>query len=162
MSSPFAAPSVEEQNQLLEEIGPIPVTGPAWPKWVKLGAWFVVAVMALQIGRTLTMQPAEVTESFMGLTILFCFLGLAVVAFYMQRSVTTIDAAGIRQTWLLKRDVPWSEIQFAKFVPLLLSRRLVIFTRRGRPIVIQGGTKELHIAFAHISLVYRRRSSSGG
>jgi len=162
MSGPFAAPSVEEQNQLLAEIGPLPLSGPAWPRWVKMGAWFVVAVMAIQIIRTLMMQPAEVVESLMGFTILFCFAGLAIVAYFMQRSVTTIDASGIRQTWLLKREVPWNEIQFAKFVPLLLSRRLVIFTRRGRPVVIQGGTKELHMAFAHISLVYRRRSSNGG
>ncbi|MBJ7265268.1 MAG: hypothetical protein JHC61_16845, partial [Burkholderiaceae bacterium] len=89
--------------------------------------------------------------------VLFCFVGLAVVAFYMQRSVTTIDERGLRQTWIAKREVAWDDIQFAKFVPLLLSKRLVVFTRRGRPLVFQGSTQALHIAFAKISLVYRSR-----
>ena len=92
-----------------------------------------------------------------GLTLEAMASGLAVVAFYMQRSVTTIDERGLRQTWIAKREVAWDDIQFAKFVPLLLSKRLVVFTRRGRPLVFQGSTQALHIAFAKISLVYRSR-----
>lgn len=157
MTSPFVVHTPEERARFLEDLGALPITGPGWPSWVKAMAW-VVVVLAIQIARVLTAQPGEVTQSTMGLVVLFCFIGLAVVAFYMQRSVTTIDELGLRQTWITKREVAWDDIQFAKFVPLLLSKRLVVFTRRGRPLVFQGSTQALNVAFAKITLVYRRRN----
>lgn len=158
MPSPFAAPTPEQHAELIAEIGPLPITGAAWPGWVKVFAWIVVAVMAIQIARTLSMQDAAVTLTTMGLIVLFCFLGLAAVTFYMQRSVTTINTQGLQQTWIMRREVAWGDIQFAKFVPLLASKRLVVFTKRGRPLVFQGSTRELQVAFAKISLLYRRKS----
>ncbi len=157
MSLPFAAPSPEEHARLVAEIGPLPISGPAWPGWVKIVAWLVVAVMGVQIVRTLGMQSSDVTFTTMGLIVLFCFFGLAVVAFYMQRSITTISERGLQQTWIMRREIDWGEIQFAKFVPLLSSKRLIVFTRRGRPLVFQGSTQELQVAFAKISLLYRRK-----
>src|SRR3546814_9693255 len=76
---------------------------------------------------------------------------------YMLISVTNINEAGIQQSWLGRREVAWEDIQFAKFIPLVASKRLICFTTRGRPVVFQAGTKELQVAFARISLVYRRR-----
>ena len=157
MTLPFAAPSPEEHTRFLDDLAPLPISGSAWPGWVKAMAWLIVAVLAIQIARVLALQPGHVTQSTMGLIVLFCFVGLAVVAFYMQRSVTTIDERGLRQTWITKREVAWDDIQYAKFVPLLLSKRLVVFTLRGRPLVFQCSTHALHIAFARISLVYRSR-----
>lgn len=157
MPSPFAAPTTEEHAQLVAEIGPLPISGAAWPGWVKIVAWVVVVVMAIQIVRTLGMQESDVTLTTMGLIVLFCFFGLAVVAFYMQRSITTISNRGLTQTWIMRREVEWGDIQFAKFVPLLASKRLVVFTKRGRPLVFQGSTQELQVAFAKISLLYRRK-----
>lgn len=157
MPQPFAAPTSEEHARLVAEIGPLPISGPAWPGWVKIVAWVVVAAMGIQIVRTLGMQSSEVTLTTMGLIVLFCFFGLAVVAFYMQKSITTISERGLQQTWIMRREIEWSEIQFAKFVPLLSSKRLIVFTRRGRPLVFQGSTQELQVAFAKISLLYRRK-----
>ena len=162
MSSPFAAPSAQEHAALLAELAPLPVSGQAWPAWVKALAWLIVAALTVQIARTLNRYaPGEIAQSPIGWTVLFCFVGLAVVAFAMQRSVTTIDEKGLTQTWIMRREVAWQDIQFAKFVPLLFSKRLVVFTRRGRPIIFQGGTQALHIAFARISLVYRRGGAKG-
>lgn len=158
MSLPFAAPSAEEHARLVAEIGPLPISGAAWPGWVKIVAWVVVAVMGVQIVRTLGMQSSDVTFTTMGLIVLFCFVGLAIVAFYMQRSITIISERGLQQTWIMRREIDWGDIQFAKFVPLLSSKRLIVFTRRGRPLVFQGGTQELQVAFAKISLLYRRKS----
>jgi hypothetical protein len=90
-------------------------------------------------------------------SIVLCFIGLLVLARYMLVSVTSIDETGIQQSWLGRREIAWEDIQFAKFVPLLASKRLICFTRRGRPVVFQAGTRELQVAFARIALVYRRR-----
>jgi hypothetical protein len=58
----------------------------------------------------------------------------------------------------MKREVQWQDIHFAKFVPLFNSKRLICFTRRGRPVIFQGATQDLQVAFAKISLVLRRKS----
>ncbi|MFJ1300537.1 hypothetical protein ACILG0_11255 [Pseudomonadota bacterium AL_CKDN230030165-1A_HGKHYDSX7] len=157
MTSPFAAPTAEEHQALLSEIGPLPLSGQAWPDWVRILAWVILAVIGVQIVTTAIRLPPDQMNSVLAGTVILCFLGLAVVCWNMQVSVTTIDEKGLRQTWITRREVAWQDIHFAKFVPLLFSKRLVVFTRRGRPIVLQGGTRELQVAFARISLLYRRK-----
>lgn len=90
-------------------------------------------------------------------SILLCFLGLIVLARYMLISETRITHRGIEQSWITRREVAWEDIQFAKFIPLVASKRLVCFTTRGRPVVFQAGTRDLQVAFARIALVYRRQ-----
>jgi hypothetical protein len=80
-----------------------------------------------------------------------------VLARFMLVSQTRITEDGIEQSWLSKRRVAWQDIQYAKFIPLVASKRLICFTSRGRPVVFQAGTRELQIAFARIALVYRRK-----
>ncbi|MDQ8034510.1 hypothetical protein CEG14_24345 [Bordetella genomosp. 1] len=157
MISPFPAPTAEEQRALFNEIGPLPLSGQAWPDWVRILAWVILAVIGVQIVTTAIRMPPGQVNTLMAGTVILCFLGLAVVCWNMQVSITTIDEKGLRQTWITRREVAWQDIHFAKFVPLLFSKRLVVFTRRGRPIVLQGGTRELQVAFARISLLYRRR-----
>jgi hypothetical protein len=74
----------------------------------------------------------------------------------MQTSITTIDEDGLSQTWFTRREVAWEDVRYARFVPMLFSKRLVIFTHRGRPVIIQGGTRELRAAFVKIAQLYRR------
>lgn len=157
MNNLFAAPTPEEHAALLQAIGPLPLSGQAWPDWVRILAWIVLAVIGVQIVTTaIGLPPGQVNPVLAG-TIILCFLGLALVSWHMQISVTRIDESGLRQTWITRREVAWQDIQFAKFVPLLFSKRLVVFTRHGRPIVFQGGTRDLQVAFAKISLLYRRK-----
>lgn len=155
--SPFDTPSPEDREALLREIGPLPLAGQAWPDWVRILAWIILAIIGVQIALTAIRVPPEQISSTVAGIIILCFLGLTLVAWHMQKSVTTIDEAGLRQTWITRREVAWQDIHFAKFVPLLFSKRLVVFTQRGRPVVLQGGTRELQIAFAKISLLYRRK-----
>lgn len=152
-----ASPTDEDRDALLREIGPLPLTGQAWPDWVRILAWIILAVIGVQITLTAIRMPPDQVSSMVVLIVGLCFLGLALVSWHMQKSVTTIDEAGLRQTWITRREVAWQDIHFAKFVPLLFSKRLVVFTQRGRPVVFQGGTRELQIAFAKISLLYRRK-----
>jgi len=155
--SPFDTPSSEEREALFREIGPLPLTGQAWPNWVRMLAWIILAIIGVQIAATAIRVPNEQLSSTLTWIIALCFFGLALVVWHMQKSITSIDETGLRQTWITRREVAWQDIHFAKFVPLLFSKRLVIFTQRGRPVVLQGGTRELEIAFAKISLLYRRK-----
>ncbi|OZI15716.1 hypothetical protein CAL18_17205 [Bordetella genomosp. 7] len=157
MSSLYAAPTAEEREALLREIGPLPLSGQAWPDWVRILAWIILAIIGVQIVSSAIRLPPGQVNTVLALTVALCFLGLTLVSWHMQRSVTTIDETGLRQTWITRREVAWQDIHFAKFVPLLFSKRLVVFTQRGRPVVFQGGTRELQIAFAKISLLYRRK-----
>ena len=52
MTSPFAAPTAEEHQALLSEIGPLPLSGPACPDWVRILAWVTLAVIGVQIVTT--------------------------------------------------------------------------------------------------------------
>jgi len=151
------SPSADDREALLREIGPLPLAGQAWPDWVRILAWIILAVIGVQIALSAIRLPPGQISPVLAAIVILCFLGLALVSWHMQKSITTIDEAGLHQTWITRREVAWQDIHFAKFVPLLFSKRLVVFTQRGRPVVFQGGTRELQIAFAKISLLYRRK-----
>lgn len=150
-------PSAEEHAQLMQELGPLPLSGVAWPKWIKALVCAVLVFIGVQIAITAAGPVGQNISPMVAGSIMLCFVGLVVLARYMLVSVTSITHEGIRQTWLGRREVDWQDITFAKFVPLLASKRLICFTSRGRPVVFQAGTQELQIAFARIALVYRRR-----
>lgn len=147
--------SAQERAALIEELAP-PVQGPAYRRSVKFAAWAVLAVLTLQVVAAGLNAPAQSLGSAFGVTVVFCYVGLALIAWAMQRSVVTIDEHGVRQTWLLRREVPWEDMQYVKFIPFPLGKRLMVF-HRGRFTTFQAGSRELEIAFARIALVYRRR-----
>lgn len=150
-------PTEEERSELFETIGPLPLQGVAWPQWLKMLAVIVLALIGILIIYTATSPVGKTVSPGVAGSIILCFIGLIVLARYMLMSQTRITHRGIEQSWISRREVAWEDIQFAKFIPLLASKRLVCFTARGRPVVFQAGTRELQIAFAHIALVYRRR-----
>src|SRR5690606_26082104 len=124
--SPFdASPSQNERDALLREIGPLPLSGQAWPDWVRILAWIILAIIGVQIILTAIRTPPEQINAAVAGIVILCFLGLALVSWHMQKSITTIDEAGLHQTWITRRQVAWQDIHFAKFVPLLFSKRLV-------------------------------------
>lgn len=151
------APTEEERSELFETIGPLPLQGVAWPKWLKMLAVIILALIGVLIMYTAAGPVGKTVSPGVAGSIMLCFIGLIVLARYMLVSQTRITHRGIEQSWISRREVAWEDIQFAKFIPLLASKRLVCFTARGRPVVFQAGTRELQIAFAHIALVYRRR-----
>jgi hypothetical protein len=153
-------PGVEERLALLEEIGPLPLRGMAWPIWIKVLACAVLALIAVQIIRTAASPAGSTVSPLIAASILVCYVALLVVGRYMLISETRITREGIGQTWITRREVAWDDIQFAKFIPFVASKRLVCFTAQGRPVVFQAGTRELQVAFARIALVYRRRKQT--
>lgn len=135
----------------------MPLQGTAWPAWIKLMAWATLAFIGFQIVRIAAGPLGQNISPMVTGSIIVCYIGLLILARYMHVSVTSITETGIQQSWLSRREVAWEDIQFVKFIPLLASKKMICFLARGRPVVFQAGTKELQIAFARISLVYRRR-----
>lgn len=150
-------PTLEEHRQLLEEIGPRPLEGPAWPSRVKWLAWLILALVVFRLVQTAAGPAGESVSITIKLSVLACVAGLAVLARAMHTSVTRITVQGIEQSWLGRKEIAWDDISFVKFVPLIASKRLICFTSRGRPLTFQAGSRELEIAFARIALVYKRR-----
>lgn len=150
-------PNEQQKLKLLEEIGPLPLQGLAWPRRIKVVVWIVMVLIGVQLIYTATGPGGQNTPPVVAASFLLCYVALLVLAWYMQKSVTTITATGIQQSWITRREIAWADIHFAKFIPLYASKRLMCFTGRGRPVVFQAGTRELEIAFARISLVYRRK-----
>ncbi|HLU14636.1 MAG TPA: hypothetical protein VKZ71_02280 [Burkholderiaceae bacterium] len=148
---------MNRHETLMQTLGPLPIRGTAWPAWVKVVAWCVVLIIGAKLMHTAIGTSRQAVQPAIAASVTITFLALAVIARFMQTSVTTITAEGIHQTWVTRRSVQWSDIQFAKFIPMVASKRLVCFTGKGRPVVFQGGTQELQIAFAHIALAYHRR-----
>jgi hypothetical protein len=76
--------------------------------------------------------------------------------YWFLRSQTTIDAKGIRQTWMFDKRVAWSDIRSAKMIGIphaswLFPPRLVV--RTGVSFVtFNGGSQEVLIEFAKISI----------
>lgn len=148
---------MSRHEQLHQTLGPLPISGTAWPGWIKILAWCVMALIGAKLIQTAIGPSGQGVNPVIAASVTITFMALLVVARCMQVSITTITDEGIEQTWITRRSIHWDDITFAKFIPLLASKRLVCFTGRGRPLVFQGGTKELQIAFAQIALVYRKR-----
>ena len=153
----FQGPGEQEHHDLLAALGPLPLEGQAWPRWVKWLAWLVLGVVVFRLLHTAGSPAGQMVSPAIKASVVICVAGLAVMARYMHTSVTRITAKGIEQSWIGKREVAWEDITFAKFIPLIASKRLICFTARGRPVTFQAGSRELEIAFARIALVYRRR-----
>lgn len=149
----FAEPS--NQQQLLTTLAPLPISGRSWPRGIAALAW---AFIALIMGWALLRAPqwSDAVPQPVLLSLLICFLGLCVIAYYMGLGQTRITTQGIEQDWIFQRTISWDEIRMAKFVPLLFSKRLICFPHRGRPVIFHGGERAVEIAFAHIALAYAR------
>lgn len=152
--SPVSTPAPEDHAALLRAIGPLPLSGQAWPDWVRILTWVVLAVLGVQVVTTAIRAPSQPYDTLLIAAVALCFLGLLFVSWHMQTSITTIDERGLRQTWFTRREVAWEDVRYARFVPMVFSKRLVVFTHRGRPMIFQGGTRELRAAFLKIAEVY--------
>ncbi|ASR88174.1 MULTISPECIES: hypothetical protein [Alcaligenes] len=152
------APSKEEIDALLKDLGSLPIQGRSWPKWVAAGAWIVLALIGVRFALVASSPQGAAISPVLAGSLVLLFTGLILIAWHMWHGITTIDQNGIRQSWIMKREVQWQDIHFAKFVPLFNSKRLICFTRRGRPVIFQGATQDLQVAFAKISLVLRRKN----
>ncbi len=135
------------------------LTGPAYSPWFKMLATLVTVAMA-GYGISFALRYSLIDYGW-GVRLLFlaAMLMLALSYIGFLRSVVTIDADGIRQTWLWNREVRWSEIRSAKLIGIPLAGwvsppRLVVRTGNAFT-TFNGGTPELLAEFARISLAYQ-------
>ena len=150
-------PDAEERAALLRDIGPLPLRGTAWPTLIKVMAWAVLIIVGMQITHFATGPHRHDVSPIAAAVVIVCFLALLIVARFMLVSETRITQDGIEQSWIRRRRIAWDDILFVRFIPMLTSKRLICFSRHGRPVVFQAGTRELQAAFHRIAQVYRRR-----
>ncbi|MFA7438205.1 hypothetical protein [Castellaniella sp.] len=153
----LARPTPEEHAHLLHQIGPLPLRGRAWPRWIAAIAWLVMALILWRLGAALQLKGTQALPMLVIVSVAVCLGALLWMSAHMWTSITEISQYGIRQSWITRREVSWPEIQSTRFIPLIATKKLVCFVQKGRPVVFQAGTPELQAAFARISLVYRKR-----
>jgi hypothetical protein len=86
---------------------------------------------------------------------------LAVSYYWFLRARTTIDASGIRQSWLYDKQVLWSDVRGAKMIGIpyagwLFPPRMIVRTGSSFT-TFNGGSKEVLIEFAKISLAFQMK-----
>ncbi|MCX5592240.1 hypothetical protein [Alcaligenes endophyticus] len=145
------------RHEVLEQLSTLPIRGRSWPKGVAGMAWVVITLIGVRFIQVASGFNGPAVNPYVAACMVLLFVALLVIAYYMWAGHTTIDDRGIRQSWVMRREINWDDINTAKFIPLLGSKRLVCFPRRGRPIVFQGASLELQRAFAQISLIYQKR-----
>ena len=111
------------------------LTGPAYSPWFKmLATLFTVGLVAYGISFSMRFS----LEAY-GLGVILLMLGalaLLLISFYgFLHSTITIDDQGIKQTWVINRQVLWPDIRGAKMIGIprggwLSPPRLVVRTGR--------------------------------
>ena len=62
MTSPVSAPPPEELAALLRAIGPLPLSGQAWPDWVRILTWVILAVLGVQVVTTCLLYTSDAAD----------------------------------------------------------------------------------------------------
>jgi hypothetical protein len=86
---------------------------------------------------------------------------LLVSYYWFLRSRTTIDADGIRQSWVIDKRVDWGDVRGAKMIGIpycgwLFPPRMVVRTGNAFT-TFNGGSREVLIEFAKISLAFQMK-----
>jgi hypothetical protein len=137
------------------------VSGPAYSRWFKLVA-SVVALVLAGYGVAVALRfPLMQYGLGVKALLLGAALMLAISYYWFLRSTITIDDKGITQTWMVDRHVEWRDVRGAKMVGIpyagwLFPPRLVVRTGNSFS-TFNGGTRELLVEFAKISLAFQLR-----
>lgn len=141
------------------------ISGPAYSLWFKvLATLFSIGLFLYAIDITLRFPLLEYGFGVKAL-LFFAALMLGVSYYWFLRSNITIDEKGITQTWLYNRQVEWRDVRSAKMIGVpylswLFPPRLVVRTGNSFS-TFNGGTKEILIEFAHISLAFQMNKNDG-
>lgn len=138
-----------------------PVTGPAYNLWFKLLATVVTAVLATYGANVALRFPLLEYGFGVKMLLLGCACMLAISYYWFLRSTVTVDDKGITQRWMYNRHVEWRDIRSAKmigipFLSAIFPPRLVVRTGNAFT-TFNGGSKELLVEFAKISLAYQMK-----
>jgi hypothetical protein len=135
------------------------VTGPTYGRGFKCTAT-VLTLALLAFGAHVALRFPLMQFSFgVRATLLAAVAMLAVSYYWFLRAVTTIDASGIRQSWMFDKQVEWAQVRSAKMIGIpymgwIFPPRLVVRTGNAFA-TFNGGSRELLIEFARISLAFR-------
>ena len=138
-----------------------PVTGPSYGLWFKIVATVVSIVLAVYAVNIAIRFPL-MQDGFGVKALLVCAaLMLGVSYYWFLRSTVTVDEHGITQRWLYNRHVEWRDIRSAKMIGIpylsgVFPPRLVVRTGNSFT-TFNGGTRELLVEFAKISLAYQMK-----
>ena len=137
------------------------VTGPAYGLGFKVFATIlttVLVVYSVSIGLRYPLLQFGV-----GIKLLLAFSAfmLAISYYWFLRARITIDADGIRQTWMYDKKVEWRDVRGAKmlgvpFLSWLFPPRMVIRTGNSFT-TFNGGSREVLIEFAKIALAFQMK-----
>ncbi len=137
------------------------VTGPAYGPGFKMMATTMTLALVAYAVSVLWRFPLL---SF-GLGVKALLLGaavmLAVSYYWFLRARVTIDADGIRQTWVYDKQVQWRDVRGAKMIGIpyfswLFPPRMVVRTGSAF-MTFNGGSREVLIEFAKISLAFQMK-----
>lgn len=137
------------------------VTGPAYGILFKLLATVLTIALALY-GANVALRFPLMQYSFgVKALLLGAAVMLGVSYYWFLRSTVTVDDKGITQTWLYNRQVEWRDIRSAKmigipFMSWIFPPRLVVRTGTAYT-TFNGGSKEVLVEFAKISLAYQMK-----
>jgi len=137
------------------------VSGPAYGAGFKVFAT-VLTVLLLGYGASIAWRFSLPAFGFGVKALLLGAVGMLGVSYYwFLRARTTIDAAGIRQTWLYDKQVQWSEVRGAKMIGIpyaswLFPPRIVVRTGNSFT-TFNGGSQEVLVEFAKISLAFQMK-----
>ena len=128
------------------------MSGQAWPDWVRILSWVILAVLGVQAVTSAIGAP-DALEALPAVLAGLCFAALLFVAWHMQTSITTIDERGLRQSWYRRREVAWEDVRQARFAHAVFQAAGDLHAQRPAG-DLQGGTRELRAAFVKIARVY--------
>lgn len=137
------------------------VTGPAYGGGFKLVATLLTVVL---LGYGVSIALRFPLLSF-GIGVKALLLGAAVMLlvsyYWFLRSRTTVDATGIRQSWVIDKRVEWREVRGAKMIGIpylgwLFPPRMVVRTGNSFS-TFNGGSQDLLVEFAKISLAFQMK-----
>lgn len=137
------------------------VTGPAYGTGFKVFATILTIVLALY-GASVAWRFPLLSFGFgVKVLLLVAALMLGVSYYWFLRARTTIDAEGIRQTWLYDKKVQWRDVRGAKMIGIpyaswLFPPRLVVRTGNAF-MTFNGGSQEVLVQFAKISLAFQAK-----
>ena len=137
------------------------VTGPAYGPGFRMTATTITLALVAYTASVLWRFPML---SF-GLGVKALLLGAAVMLgvsyYWFLRAQVTLDAEGIRQTWVYDKKVQWRDVRGAKMIGIpyfswLFPPRMVVRTGSAF-MTFNGGSREVLIEFAKISLAFQMK-----
>jgi hypothetical protein len=137
------------------------VSGPAYGRGFKLFATLVTVLLVLYGASVAWRFPLPQFGLGVKALLLGAALMLGISYYWFLRATTTIDARGIRQAWVVDKQVAWADVRGAKLIGIpymswIFPPRMVVRTGNSYT-TFNGGSQEVLVEFAKISLAFQMK-----